>query len=166
MTPSESGNWTQATLVGGECSHHYASPTPQINLFSSFHPLIWREALRVTSLDWTKNAKTFSVDNGYYLTITVAMLVYPTNPPGIELYYQANVFFCVSGKTSLWLMITWVKTLYCQALKSSSSPQIFGHSFRDKSGKGIYQNLKLISSSNLLFCGFVVFVEVILAWAP
>ena len=24
---------------------------------------------------------------------TAAMLVYPTNPPGIELYYDANVFF-------------------------------------------------------------------------
>ena len=27
-----------------------------------------------------------------------AMLVYPTNPPGIELYYHANVFFCLGGK--------------------------------------------------------------------
>ena len=27
--------------------------------------------------------------------ITAAMFVYPTNPPGIELYYRANVFFCL-----------------------------------------------------------------------
>ena len=32
---------------------------------------------------------------------TAAMLVNPTNPPGIELYYNANVFFCFGGKTRL-----------------------------------------------------------------
>ena len=32
---------------------------------------------------------------------TAAMLVSPTNPPGIELYYHANLFFCFGGKTSL-----------------------------------------------------------------
>ena len=30
-----------------------------------------------------------------------AMLVSPTNPPGIELYYHANVFYCFVGKTRL-----------------------------------------------------------------
>ena len=39
-----------------------------------------------------------------------AMLVSPTNPLGIELYYHANVFFCFGGKTRL--LITRVKTLY------------------------------------------------------
>ena len=29
------------------------------------------------------------------------MLVSPTNPLGIELYYHANVFFCFGGKTRL-----------------------------------------------------------------
>ena len=29
---------------------------------------------------------------------TAAMLVSPTNPPGIELCYHANVFFCFGGK--------------------------------------------------------------------
>ena len=38
------------------------------------------------------------------------MLVYPTNPLGIELYYHANVFYCFGGKT--WLLIKSVKTLY------------------------------------------------------
>ena len=33
--------------------------------------------------------------------VTAAMLLYPTNPLGIELYYQANVFFCFVGKTRL-----------------------------------------------------------------
>ena len=39
-----------------------------------------------------------------------AMLVSPTNPPGIELYYHANVFFYYGGKTRL--LITCVKALY------------------------------------------------------
>ena len=33
--------------------------------------------------------------------VTAAMLVYPTNPPEIELYYHANIFFCFGGKTKL-----------------------------------------------------------------
>ena len=41
-------------------------------------------------------AMLVSLNNG-----TAIMLVYPTNPPGIELYYHANVFFCFSGKTRL-----------------------------------------------------------------
>ena len=41
---------------------------------------------------------------------TAAMLVYPTYPLGIELYYHANVFFCFGGKTRL--LITRVKILY------------------------------------------------------
>ena len=36
-----------------------------------------------------------------------AMLVSRSNPPGIESYYYANVFFCFRWKT--WLLITWVK---------------------------------------------------------
>ena len=32
---------------------------------------------------------------------TAAVLVSPTNPPGIELYYHANLFFCFGGKTRL-----------------------------------------------------------------
>ena len=32
---------------------------------------------------------------------TAAILVSPTNPPGIELFYHANVFFCFGGKTRL-----------------------------------------------------------------
>ena len=32
--------------------------------------------------------------------VTAAMLVYPINPPGIELYY-VNVFFCYGGKARL-----------------------------------------------------------------
>ena len=35
---------------------------------------------------------------------TAAMLVSPTNPPGIELYYHTNIFLCFGGKTRL--MIT------------------------------------------------------------
>ena len=30
---------------------------------------------------------------------TAAMLVSPTNPPGIELYSYANIFFCFSWST-------------------------------------------------------------------
>ena len=32
---------------------------------------------------------------------TAAILVSPTNPPGIELYYHANVFFCFGERTRL-----------------------------------------------------------------
>ena len=32
---------------------------------------------------------------------TAAMLVYPTNPPGIDFYYPANAFFCFGGTTRL-----------------------------------------------------------------
>ena len=33
-----------------------------------------------------------------------AVLVYPTNPLGIELYYHANIFFSFAGKTRLLIM--------------------------------------------------------------
>ena len=36
----------------------------------------------------------------YLNSKTVAMLVYPNNPLGIELYYHANVFFCFGRKTT------------------------------------------------------------------
>ena len=39
---------------------------------------------------------------------TAAMLEPRPNPPGIQLYYYANVFFCFRWKT--WMLITWVKT--------------------------------------------------------
>ena len=58
---------------------------------------------RVFSRDVTM-AMLVSLNKG-----TVAMLVSLTNPPGIELFYHANVFFCFVGKT--WLLITLVKTL-------------------------------------------------------
>ena len=32
---------------------------------------------------------------------TAAMLVYPTNSLGIELYYHANVFLCFGGKNKV-----------------------------------------------------------------
>ena len=59
---------------------------------------------RVFSYDVT-TAMLVSLNNR-----TAAMLVSPTNPPGIEVYYHANVFFCFRGKKRL--LITWVKTLY------------------------------------------------------
>ena len=33
--------------------------------------------------------------------VTAPMLVSPTNPPRIELYYHANAFLCFGGKTGL-----------------------------------------------------------------
>ena len=50
---------------------------------------------RVFSRDVT-TAMLVSVNNG-----TAAMLVYLTNPPGIELYYHANVFFRFGGKNKV-----------------------------------------------------------------
>ena len=43
-----------------------------------------------------------------------AMMVYQTNPPGIELYFYANTFLCFSNK--IWTLVTCVKTLYCTPL--------------------------------------------------
>ena len=39
-----------------------------------------------------------------------AMLVSQTKPLGIELYFNANTFLCVSK--SIWPVVTWMKTLY------------------------------------------------------
>ena len=33
-----------------------------------------------------------------------AMMVYQTKPPGIELYFYANTFFCF--KNPIWLLVT------------------------------------------------------------
>ena len=41
---------------------------------------------------------------------TAAILVYQTNPWGIELYFSSNVVFCF--RYPIWLLATWVKTLY------------------------------------------------------
>ena len=54
-----------------------------------------------------------------------AMLVSRSNPPGIESYYYANVFFRFRWKT--WLLITWVKPKNCVSRFSVS--YIFGKSF-------------------------------------
>ena len=56
---------------------------------------IGKKVYRVFSRDVTA-AMLVSLNKG-----TAAMLVSPTNPPGIELYYHANLFFCFGGKTSL-----------------------------------------------------------------
>ena len=57
-------------------------------------------------LDNLSNSGVFSRDVTAAMLVflnngTAAMLVSPTNPPGIELYYHANVFFCFGEKTSL-----------------------------------------------------------------
>ena len=51
------------------------------------------------------------------------MLVYPTNPPGIELYYNANVFFCFGGKTRL--LITCVKNTLPPATQAITFPYVY-----------------------------------------
>ena len=56
---------------------------------------ITNSAYRVFLRDVTA-AMLVSLNNG-----TVAMLVSPTNPPGIELYCHANVFFCSGGKSKV-----------------------------------------------------------------
>ena len=48
-----------------------------------------------------------------------AMLVSRSNPPGIESYYYANVFFCFRWKT--WLLITWVKPKNLRGTNSNVS---------------------------------------------
>ena len=54
-----------------------------------------------------------------------AIMVYQTNPPGIDLYFYANTIICFSNP--IWLLVTWVKMLY-----------IVG---------GIVNNLKLITGA-------------------
>ena len=41
---------------------------------------------------------------------TAAMLVYQTNPLGVQLFSRVNSFFC-SNKFA-WLLVTWLKTLH------------------------------------------------------
>ena len=45
---------------------------------------------------------------------TAAMLEPQPNPPGIQLYYYANVFFCFRWKT--WLLIMWVQTNFTESV--------------------------------------------------
>ena len=55
-----------------------------------------------------------------------AMLVSRPNPPGIESYYYANVFFCFRWKT--WLLITWVKPKNCISSVLSRETLLSWHS--------------------------------------
>ena len=71
-------------------------------IYESYHCGNWISQLinsndyyRVFSRDVTAGMLV-SLNNG-----TVAMLVYLTNPPRIEFFYHANVFFCFGGKTRL-----------------------------------------------------------------
>ena len=52
--------------------------------------------------------------------VTAAMLVSPTNPPGLELYSCGNAFFCFGWKTCS--LIKWVKTFYTTILCHTISP--------------------------------------------
>ena len=47
-----------------------------------------------------------------------AMMVYQSNPPGIELYFYANTLFCFSSP--IWLLVTRLKTLYRFGLRDES----------------------------------------------
>ena len=42
-----------------------------------------------------------------------AMMVYQTNPAGIELYFDGNTSFGFTNP--IWLLVTWVKTLHFKA---------------------------------------------------
>ena len=97
-----------------------------------------------------------SLSNG-----TAAMLVSPTNPPGIELYYHANVFFCFGGNTRL--LITLVTTLYSQEannycfniypseMESPIIRQFLNRGFLPKGGPGLQtrEALRTSMSSSL-----------------
>ena len=70
------------------------------------------------------DSRVFSRDVTVAMLVTLnkgmaAMLVSPINPPGIELYSYANVFFCFGWKTCS--LIDWVKTL----LYISWNPSLF-----------------------------------------
>ena len=78
---------------------------------------------RAFSHDVTAAILVFQVDDE-----TAAMLVYPENPLGVELFSHVNVFFC-SNKLAQ-MLVTWVKTLYWgMQRKEWLLPQSGGHSF-------------------------------------
>ena len=65
--------------------------------------------------DMSPRANLYFNDRVFSFDVTAAMLVSPINPPGIELYSYANVFFGLGWRSSLFRssLITWMKTLYC-----------------------------------------------------
>ena len=67
----------------------------KLNLLEQLNFRLYSIANRVFSRDVTA-ARLVFLNNG-----TAGMLVSPTSPPGFELYYHANVFFCFGGKTRL-----------------------------------------------------------------
>ena len=68
---------------------------------------------------------------------TGAMFVPQTNPPGIEPYSYANVFFCFGRKTCS--LITWLKTL-CSYRFSTHISRSF-QSITDESNNGYANHL-------------------------
>ena len=49
---------------------------------------------------------------------TAAMFVYQTNPLGVEFFFNVNTPFC--SNKFVWMLATWVKTLY-----NHFAPRIF-----------------------------------------
>ena len=94
-------------------------PSSEATLFVGKQILIsiWRKIRRPTgkvieSLDHGNRVFSRDVTAAMLVSLnegTAVMLVAPTNPPGIELYSYANVFFCLGWKTCS--LITWVKIL-------------------------------------------------------
>ena len=72
----------------------YANYYAELKIASS-HSFLFQMRYREFSRDVTAPMLVFP-NNG-----TAAILLYQTNPPGIELYCHSNVFFCFGGKTRL-----------------------------------------------------------------
>ena len=67
-------NWTRATLVGGECSHHYTNPAPlQLQYLATSQPITLFPisgnlgfvatflGLRISKRNWGKSTISFSI---------------------------------------------------------------------------------------------------------
>ena len=54
---------------------------------------------------------------------TTAMFVSQTNPVGVQLFSHANAFF--RSNKFVWMLATWVKTLYCKSFNIKLQLVIF-----------------------------------------
>ena len=93
---------------------------------------IWSNDVAITTLYVTVQQKKLqSVSYDFTAVMLVFqnkgmadMMVYQTNPPGIELYFHANTFLCFMISNPIWLLVTRVKTLYKPNKSSLSKIQI------------------------------------------
>ena len=80
-------------------------------------PIASSDALPLGELSWVLSRDVTAAMLVFQNKEMAAMMVYQTNPSGIELCFYANTLFCFSNP--IWLLVTWVKTLH-RRLKGAS----------------------------------------------